>query len=48
MTIAVPAKGNFFFRLGIHDTIGDKAGAMEVPVDNVQLGVPAYTAKPNP
>ena len=41
-TIAVPEKGNFFFRLGIHDTVGDRAGAMEVPVDNVQLGVPAF------
>ncbi|WP_158821267.1 VWA domain-containing protein [Granulicella sp. S156] len=47
-TIAVPEKGNFFFRLGVHDTIGDRAGAVEVPVDNVQLGVAAFTAKPTP
>jgi VWFA-related protein len=38
-TIAVPEKGNFFFRLGVHDTVGDRSGAMEVPVDNVQLGI---------
>jgi VWFA-related protein len=29
--IAVPVKGDFFVRVGIHDLIGDKAGAIEVP-----------------
>ena len=35
----VPAKGNYFFRFGVHDTLGDRIGAMEVPVDDVKLGV---------
>ena len=38
-TIAVPAKGTYFLRFGVHDLTTNKIGAMEVPVDNVQLGV---------
>jgi hypothetical protein len=37
--ISVPAKGNYFFRFGVHDTVADHIGAMEIPVDNVALGV---------
>jgi hypothetical protein len=36
-TIAVPAKGNFFFRIGVHDVASDKAGTVEVPVGDVKL-----------
>jgi hypothetical protein len=38
-TVAVPEKGNFFFRFGVHDLTADHSGAFEIPVDNVQLGV---------
>jgi len=46
--LAIPAKGNYFFRFGVHDTIGDKIGAMEVPVDDVKLGIagPGQTLTP--
>jgi VWFA-related protein len=37
-TIAVPTKGNFFLRLGVHDMVGDRIGAMEIPVDQIKLG----------
>jgi VWFA-related protein len=35
--IAVPVKGNFFLRLGVHDETGDQVGALEVPVDQISL-----------
>jgi len=35
--IAVPVKGSFFLRLGVHDLIGGQVGALEIPVDQVQL-----------
>jgi VWFA-related protein len=37
-TIAVPAKGNFFLRLGVHDMVGDRMGAMEIAADQIRLG----------
>ncbi|MGH9599569.1 MAG: VWA domain-containing protein [Terracidiphilus sp.] len=37
--IAIPAKGNYFLRLGVHDLIGDHIGAVEIPVDQIKLGV---------
>ena len=33
--IAVPAKGNYFLRLGMHDTLNDRIGALEFAVDQV-------------
>jgi VWFA-related protein len=44
----VPAKGNYFFRFGVHDTIADRIGAMEIPVDDVKLGIagPGQTLTP--
>jgi VWFA-related protein len=33
--IAVPAKGNYFLRLGVHDTVNDRIGALEFAVDLV-------------
>jgi VWFA-related protein len=38
-TIAIPAKGNFFLRLGVRDLGDDKIGALEIPVDQIKLGV---------
>jgi VWFA-related protein len=38
-TIAIPAKGNFFLRLGVHDISGNKVGSLEIPVDQIKLGV---------
>jgi hypothetical protein len=37
--IAVPVKGNYFLRLGVHDVTGDQIGALEIPVDQVKKGV---------
>ncbi len=47
-TIAVPAKGNYFFRFGVHDALADHSGVREVPVDNVQLGVVGPMQQPIP
>ena len=33
--VAVPVKGNFFLRIGVHDMGSDHIGAMEIPVDAV-------------
>jgi hypothetical protein len=38
-TIAVPTKGNYFLRLGVLDADGNKVGAMEIPVEEIKLGV---------
>jgi VWFA-related protein len=47
-TIAIPVKGNYFLRMGVDDVAGNKVGALEVPVDQIQLGLPqtAAVAKP--
>ena len=37
--IAVPARGNYFLRLGVRDVDGDHMGALEIPVDQVKLGM---------
>lgn len=37
--IAVPAKGNFFLRVGVHDLNSDRVGAVEIPVDQVHPNV---------
>jgi VWFA-related protein len=39
LEIAVPEKGTFFLRLGVHDPVTDQVGAMEIPLDAIQLGV---------
>ena len=38
LEIAVPVKGNFFLRLGVHDLTGDQVGALEIPVDQIKVG----------
>jgi hypothetical protein len=42
--IAIPVKGNFFLRLGVHDKEGDQVGALEIPVDQIRLDVAAASA----
>jgi VWFA-related protein len=37
--IAVPVKGNYFMRIGVHDVASDRIGALEIPVDEVHAGV---------
>jgi VWFA-related protein len=39
--IAIPVKGNFFLRVGVHDKEGDQVGALEIPVDQIRLDVAA-------
>ena len=39
--VAVPVKGSFFLRLGVHDENGDQVGALEIPVDQISLNGPA-------
>ena len=34
--IAVPEKGTYFLKLGIHDKTSDADGAVEIPVDSIQ------------
>jgi hypothetical protein len=33
--IAIPVKGNYFLRIGVHDVASDHIGALEIPVDEV-------------
>ena len=45
--VAIPVKGNFFLRLGVHNKEGDQVGALEIPVDQINLNVPvAITQTP--
>jgi hypothetical protein len=37
--IAVPVKGNYFLRVGVHDLGSDHIGALEIPVDEVHAGI---------
>ncbi len=41
--IAVPRKGEYFVRVGIHDMIGDKVGAIEVPTASIANAPPAVS-----
>ena len=36
-TIAVPSKGKYFLRLGVHDINGNLVGALEIPSDAIKL-----------
>jgi hypothetical protein len=36
LTTQVPAKGDYFLRIGVHDLATDKVGALEVPVSSVK------------
>jgi VWFA-related protein len=43
--ISVPVKGTFYLRIGLHDFIGDRVGAVEVPVATVKNLPPVAEAK---
>ncbi len=34
--ISVPAKGEYFLRIGVHDLVGDRVGALEVPISTIK------------
>jgi VWFA-related protein len=38
--VAIPVKGNYFLRVGVHDVASDHIGALEIPVDQIRPGVP--------
>jgi len=45
--IAVPVKGNYFLRIGVHDLGNDHVGALEIPVDAIRPRVAGEaTAEP--
>jgi hypothetical protein len=45
--IAVPAKGDFFLRIAVHDLGSDKVGAVEVPTSAIRAeGAPALATAP--
>ncbi len=37
LAIAIPAKGDFYLRLGVHDLNSDRIGALEIPVESIHL-----------
>ena len=37
LVIEVPAKGNYFLRLGVRDTATDRVGALEIPVGRIPM-----------
>jgi VWFA-related protein len=41
--IAVPVKGNYFLRVGVHDVPSDHIGAVEIPVDEIHVNVATQT-----
>jgi hypothetical protein len=43
--IAVPVKGNYFLRVGVHDVPSDHIGALEIPVDEVHPGAVAQSVQ---
>jgi VWFA-related protein len=43
-SIAIPVKGNYFLRMAVYDVPGNKLGVLEVPVDQIKLGLPQSTA----
>jgi hypothetical protein len=43
--IAVPAHGDFFLRVGVHDILSDRIGTLELPAASVKVGVPLAAAK---
>jgi len=46
--IAVPTKGIYFLRFGVHDLNANRVGAMEIPVDQVKQGVAGAGQKLQP
>ncbi len=46
--ISVPVKGSYYLRIGVHDLIGDRVGAVEIPVASVQNLAPPTPPAANP
>lgn len=46
--VSVPAKGEYYLRIGVHDLLVDHVGAVEVPVDAVKNIAILETPKPKP
>jgi len=44
--IAVPVKGNYFLRVGVHDIASDHIGVVEIPVDQVRPGLAGQGLRP--
>ena len=42
--IAVPVKGSYFLRLGVHSLVNDRIGALEVAVDQIRPGITGQMA----
>lgn len=42
--IAVPIKGSYFFRIGVHDITSDRVGALELADNEVRANVPGQQA----
>jgi VWFA-related protein len=38
-TVEIPATGNFFLRLGVHDITSGKVGVLEAPVGEIKVGL---------
>ena len=43
--IAIPVSGNYFLRLGVHNLLNDRMGALEVAVDQVRREVTGQVAQ---
>jgi hypothetical protein len=46
--VSVPAKGEYFLRIGLHDLLVDHVGAVEVPVSAVKNLAVVEIPKPKP
>jgi VWFA-related protein len=46
--VSVPVKGEYFFRIGVHDDTTNKLGAVELPVAAVSKLPPLAAKQPNP
>jgi VWFA-related protein len=46
--ISVPVKGPYYLRIGVHDLIGDRVGAVEIPVASVKNLAPPAPPAANP
>jgi VWFA-related protein len=47
--IDVPAKGDYFLRIAVHDLTTDRVGSMEIPVSSIKSETaPAVASAPNP
>ena len=44
--VSVPAKGDYYLRIGVHDMAGDHVGAIEVPIASVRNLPPADAPAP--